>query len=202
VLAAIVAGIGGGVYYMNNFNRPPKDIFAQCRTTRSSHHVGGPFELVDETGKTVTEKDVIDGLTLVYFGYTYCPDVCPLDTARNAETVTLLEKQGIMVKPVFITIDPARDTPEVLADFTSYIHPRMVGLTGTEDQVKAAATAYQVYYAKQPNPDDPEFYLMQHMTNTYLMDPKYGYLQFFDRTVRPDAMAKTVACYADVIANN
>ena len=199
IVAVILAGIGAGAYYKLS---TPSDIFQQCRTSSTIADIGGPFELVDQNGNTVTDKDVIDGLTLVYFGYTYCPDVCPLDTARNAAAVSLLEKQGVMVKPVFITIDPARDTPEVVGDFVSYIHPRMVGLTGSEAQVKAAAKAYRVYYAKQVDPEDPEFYLMEHMTNTYLMHPKYGFLQFFDRTVRPESMAKTVACYADVIENN
>ena len=197
--AVVAAGLGGGAYYMLS---KPSDIFEQCRTSSSAAKIGGPFELVDQNGTTVTDKDVIDGLSLVYFGYTYCPDVCPLDTARNAEAVSLLEAENLMVKPVFITIDPARDTPEVIGDFVSYIHPRMVGLTGTEAQVKAAAKAYQVYYSKQVDAQDPEFYLMEHMTNTYLMDPKYGFLQFFDRTVRPESMANTVACYADVIENN
>lgn len=195
----VIAGIGGVGYYA--FKRPA-DIFEQCRTSSTVADIGGPFELTDNKGRPVTDKDVIDGLTLVYFGYTYCPDVCPLDTARNAEAVSLLEDQGIMVKPVFITIDPARDTPEALDEFVSYIHPRMVGLTGPEDRIKAVAKAYQVYFSKQVDPEDPEFYLMEHMTNTYLMDPEYGFLQFFDRTVRPEQMAKTVACYADVIKNN
>jgi len=199
--AVISAGIGGGAYYLLD---RPADIFEQCRstTTVANANIGGPFELVNQNGETVTEKDVIDDLTLIYFGYTFCPDVCPFDTARNAEAVDLLEQQGIMVKPVMITIDPARDTPEALADFSSYIHPRMVGLTGTDAQIKAAAEAYQVYYAKEQEPEDPEFYLMGHSVFTYLMHPDYGFLQFFGRAPRAKEVAKTVACYADVIENN
>jgi len=199
--AAVALGIGGGAYYLT---RTTPDQFAQCRTnsTAPGATIGGPFELVSETGETVTDKDVIDGLTLVYFGYTFCPDVCPFDTARNAEAVEILEQQGIMVKPVMITIDPARDTPEAMAEFTSYIHPRMEGLSGTEAQTSAAAKAYQVYFAKEQEPEDPEFYLVDHSTFTYLMHPDYGFLQFFGRAPRPDEMAKTIACYADVIENN
>lgn len=199
--AVISAGIGGGAYYMLN---RPADIFEPCRsnTTAPGAEIGGPFELVNHTGETVTEADVIDGLTLVYFGYTFCPDVCPFDTARNAEAVEILEQQGIMVKPVMITIDPTRDTPEAMADFASYIHPRMEGLSGTEAQTNAAAKAYQVYFAKESEPEDPEFYLMEHSTFTYLMHPDYGFLQFFGRAPRAEEMAKTLACYADVIENN
>ena len=203
IAAAVVlaAGAGAGAYY---YTSRPADIFEQCRSTATvaNANIGGPFELVNQYGETVTEKDVIDGLTLVYFGYTFCPDVCPFDTARNARAVELLEQDGIMVKPVMITIDPARDTPEVMGDFASYIHPRMVGLTGTEAQTKAAARAYQVYFAKEAEPEDPEFYLMEHSTFTYLMHPDYGFLQFFGRAPRAEEMAKTVACYADVIENN
>ncbi|HIP23551.1 MAG TPA: SCO family protein [Rhodobacteraceae bacterium] len=199
--AVVSVGIGGGAYY---YTTATPDIFEQCRTnsTAPGATIGGPFELVSETGETVTETDVIDGLTLVYFGYTFCPDVCPFDTARNAEAVEILEQQGIMVKPVMITIDPMRDTPEAMADFTSYIHPRMEGLSGTEAQTNAAAKAYQVYFAKEADPEDPEFYLMEHSTFTYLMHPDYGLLQFFGRAPRGNEMAKTVACYADVLDNN
>ena len=192
--------IGGGAYYFTQFKSP--DIFEDCRTTTSATSIGGPFELVNAQGETVTDTDVIDGMTLVYFGYTFCPDVCPFDTARNAEAVESLEAQGIMVKPVMITIDPERDTPEAMADFASYIHPRMVGLSGTEAQTKAAAKAYQVYFAKEEDPEDPEFYLIEHSTFTYLMHPDYGFLQFFGRAPRAEEMAKTMACYNEVIENN
>ena len=114
-----------------------------------SAQIGGPFELVSETGETVTDADVIDKPTLIYFGYTFCPDVCPLDAARNAAAVDILEERGDMVKPVFISVDPARDTPEVLAEFTDYLHPRMVGLTGSPEQVRAASKAYRTYYQAQ-----------------------------------------------------
>lgn len=199
--AAIVSiGIGGGAYYLNS---GPADLFEQCRSTTTvvNANIGGPLQLVNHRGESVTEQEVIDGLTLVYFGYTFCPDVCPFDTARNAEAVEILERQNTIVKPVFITIDPARDTPEAVADFVSYIHPRMEGYTGTEAQTKAAAKAYQVYFAKESEPEDPEYYLMEHSTFTYLMHPDYGFLQFFGRAPRPEEMAKTIACYADVIKN-
>jgi len=197
----IAAGIGGGAYFMRS---QPTDIFAQCRSTHAGiiTAFGGPFELTNQDGQTVTEKDVIDGMTLMYFGYTFCPDVCPLDNARNAKAVSIMEQQGLMVKPVFVTIDPARDTPAVMKDYVSYIHPRMVGLTGTDAQIKSITKKYLVYYSKELEPADPEYYLMSHSTNTYLMDPKYGFLQFFPRTVSAENMAKTVSCYADVIANN
>lgn len=155
--------------------------------------IGGPFELVRHTGETVTDTDVITGLTLVYFGFTYCPDVCPLDNARNAEAVDLLDQKGHDVKLVFITIDPARDTPEVLADYVEVMHPKMVGLTGTEDQVKVASKAFKTYYRKN---GEGEEYLIDHSTFSYLMNTD-GLVEFFRRDISAEDIAKTVSCYIE-----
>lgn len=195
---AAVAGLLGVLWYMTA-NKGADDLFAQCRASNvagGTAAIGGPFTLVDETGKTVTDKDVITGPSLVYFGYTFCPDVCPLDNYRNAEAVTLLEEQGKMVTPIFISIDPARDTPEVMADFTDNMHPRMVGLTGTPEQTKAASVAYRTYFRKEKD-GDPEYYLVDHSTQTYLMFPEHGFVEFFRRDETPEGMAKRVGCFID-----
>lgn len=194
-LVAAVLGFGGYYFYSGLGN----DQFAQCRTTSiaGNSKIGGAFTLTDHTGARVTDSDVIDGLTLMYFGYTFCPDVCPLDTARNAEAVEILEENGIIVKPVMVTIDPERDTPESMADFISYIHPRMVGLTGSLEEISAIAKLYKVFYAKEDAPEDDEFYLVSHSTSAYLMAPDHGLLQFFTRASRPEEMAETIACYAE-----
>ena len=153
---------------------------------------------MDETGNIVTDRDVIDMPTLIYFGYTYCPDVCPMDAARNAEAITLLEDRGVMVKPVFISVDPERDTAEQLADFTDYLHPRMLGLTGTPEQVKAASKAYRTYYKKhEPEDGDEEYYLVDHSTFTYLTFPEIGFVEFFRRDETAQAMADKIACFVD-----
>lgn len=173
----------------------PQDAFAQCsQSAVAGGDIGGPFELVSETGTTVTEKDVITRPSLVYFGYTYCPDVCPLDAARNAEAVELLTEKGVEATPVFITIDPERDTPEVLAEFTDVMHPEMIGLTGSAEQVKAASQAYRTFYKRQPGP--PDEYLVDHSTFTYLVLPEVGFVDFFRRDATPEKISETVACYA------
>ena len=196
---AVVAALLGVLWYMTA-NQGADDQFAQCRASNvagGSGTIGGPFTLVDETGKTVTDKDVITGPTLVYFGYTFCPDVCPLDNARNAEAVTILEEEmGKIVKPVFISIDPERDTPQAMAEFTEIMHPRMLGLTGTPEQVKAASKAYYTYFKKQVD-GDPEYYLMDHSTQTYLVFPEHGFVEFFRRDETAEAMAKRVGCFVD-----
>jgi protein SCO1/2 len=154
---------------------------------------------VDETGQTVTDVDVIDEPTLIYFGYTYCPDICPYDAARNAEAVTILEEQGKIVKPVFISIDPERDTPEQLADFTDYLHPRMLGLTGSPEQVAAASKAYRTYFKKQPSEDGDDYYLVDHSTFSYLTLPGEGFVEFFRRDIPADKMAEQIGCFLDAM---
>jgi protein SCO1/2 len=156
--------------------------------------IGGPFELVSETGETVTDKDVITEPTILYFGYTYCPDVCPLDSARNAEAVEILESRGQIVQPVFISVDSERDTPETMAEFTDILHPRMLGLTGSAEQIKAASQAYRTYYKKEEN-GDPEYFLIDHSTFSYLVLPEYGFVEFFKRDLTPEKMADQVGCF-------
>ena len=117
------------------------DPYAECRTGKvaGAAAIGGPFTLIDEDGRTVTDADILTKPSLVYFGYTFCPDVCPLDTVRNADAIDLLAEMGHDVLPVFISVDPDRDTVERLAEFTDYIHPEMIGLTGSAAAIRAAA---------------------------------------------------------------
>lgn len=190
-----VAGLLSGTLYtvLSKSNSNP---FADCGGGAiAGGEIGGPFTLTDEDAKTVTEADIITKPTLVYFGYTFCPDVCPMDAARNAAVVDILDAAGYDVTPIFITIDPARDTPEALRDFTANLHPKMIGLTGTEAQIKAASMAYKTYYQKQEG--DPKYYLVDHSTFTYLMAPNLGFLDFFDRDATAETMASRTACFLD-----
>ena len=156
--------------------------------------IGGPFELLNGAGELVTDEDVIDGPTLVYFGYTFCPDVCPFDVARNVIAVDILAEQGLEVTPVFISIDPERDTPDVVAQYAEDLHPNMIDLTGTPEQLRAASQAYKTYYARSSGEGD--FYLMDHSTFTYLMFPETGLATYFGRDVQPEEMARQTACLA------
>ncbi|MCR8549598.1 SCO family protein [Salipiger sp. P9] len=196
--AAVLALLLGGIWYATRPGDQAVDPFAPCRTAAiagGAEQIGGPFTLVNSDGETVTDADVITGPTLLYFGYTFCPDVCPLDTVRNADAVDLLEAQGKMVTPVFISIDPERDTPEAVGDFAHNVHERMIGLTGSLEQVKAASLAYRTYYKKQPS--DDEFYLVDHSTFTYLVLPGHGFVEYFRRDLPPEALAERAACFID-----
>ncbi len=193
-VVAVVAGLGGTIWKI--MADRSADPFAQCRAGQvAGGDIGGPFTLVDHDGRTVTDRDVITGPTLVYFGYTFCPDVCPLDNQRNVEAADILEEMGIGVTPVFITVDPARDTPEVMKSYVDNMDPRMIGLSGTEEQIRAAAQAYKTFY-KIADPSE-EFYLVEHMTFTYLMTPQHGFMDFFRREMEPEEMARRVACYVE-----
>ncbi len=195
-VAAVAALVGGSALWV--LWQQAGDPLAECRGGQvAGGSIGGPFTLTDETGAKVTERDVIKGPTLIYFGYTFCPDVCPLDNARNAEAVDVLGEMGFEVTPVMISFDPARDTPEVLRDFTDNLHPRMLGLTGTEEQVRAVSQAYKTY-SKVRDPDE-EYYLFDHSTFTYLMRPAADgtpqFLDFFRNDETADDMARRVGCF-------
>lgn len=142
--------------------------------------IGGPFSLVDQDGAAFTERDLTGKYAIVYFGYTYCPDVCPVDLQKLMRGLAAFEKadpaSAARVQPIFISVDPARDTPAVLKNFVASFGPRMIGLTGTDHQVAAAAKDYAASYHKveDPNPDEarPDAYLMAHSQIAYLMGPK------------------------------
>ena len=200
VLTAVVAAtaLGGAAWWVLR-GSAGDDPFAACRATSVGTGVasiGGPLSLIDENGDAVTEAQVISKPTLVYFGYTFCPDICPTDNARNAEAIDLLAGEGYDVGMALISVDPERDDPERLRDFTDYLHPEAMGYTGTMEQIQAAAQAYKAYFRKEDNAD-PEFYLVDHSTFTYLMLPGTGFADFFKREVTPAEMAERTACFID-----
>jgi protein SCO1/2 len=173
------------------------DQFAQCRSSTVAGDLGGPFELVNAQGKVVTDTDVITEPTLIYFGYTFCPDICPLDVDRNASAIEIMEERGQSVTPMFISIDPARDTPEVVGEFAEVMHPKMIGLTGSPEQVKAASKAYRTYYSAHPAVDDE--YLVDHSTFSYLVMPEIGFVEYFRRELRPEELADKIGCFVDQV---
>lgn len=146
-------------------------------------------------GETVTDTDVITEPTLIYFGYTFCPDVCPLDTTRNADAVDILAERGQSVTPVFISIDPERDTPEVVGDFAFNLHDKMIGLTGSPEQVKAASRAYKTYFKAHDKSD--EYYLVDHSTFSYLVTPQDGFVEFFNRDDTAEVLADKIGCFLE-----
>jgi len=153
--------------------------------------LGGPFTLVDHTGRTVTQADFGGRLKLIYFGYTYCPDVCPTELSSMAAAMDQLGADGERVQPLLITIDPARDTVPHMAGYVSLFHPRLVGLTGTPEQIATAARAYRVYYAKAPNGGEAD-YLMDHSSFVYLTAADGTVKAVFPARTAPEAMAEGI----------
>jgi len=154
--------------------------------------IGGPFELVDTAGKAVRWADFRGKYAIVYFGYAYCPDVCPTDVQRMSRGLADFEKaypdRGASIQPVFITIDPERDTQAVVAEFIGNFHPRLIGLTGTPTQVKSAADAFRVFYSKGETPDSGN-YLMDHSNITYLFGPDGKPIATLPTDLGPEAVA-------------
>jgi len=168
---------------------------------------GGPFALVDHHGRGVTDTDFKGRYMLVFFGYTYCPDVCPTDLRIIGDAMDMLGDAGESVQPLFITIDPERDTPEVLADFVANFHPRLLGLTGSKQQIASIANDYGVTFFKvffppsvsvsddqseNTSDDDNAAYLVNHSAATYLMGPDGKFITYFPHATTPENMARQI----------
>jgi protein SCO1/2 len=150
--------------------------------------IGGPFSLIDQNGNRVTEKDFRGRYTLVFFGFTSCPDICPAGLQLVAAALENLGKKADRIVPVFISVDPERDTPEKLGEYVRNFDARFVGLTGTPEEIAKAAKAYRVYYKKVPNADLPDDYSIDHTSIFYLMDPEGEFVTHFSPTTPVDDM--------------
>lgn len=157
--------------------------------------IGGPFALVDHTGRAVTDADFRGKYLLVYFGYTYCPDICPTTLQVVTQALDALGVAAAKIQPLLITVDPARDTARVLAAYVRHFHPSLIGLTGTPAQIARAAKAYRIYYARGGDDASDEDYLMDHSSILYLMGPDGGYLTHFTSGIDPDTLAAKLRGY-------
>ena len=183
-IAALLAVIGFGVLSMTNRGQLPSG-------SSGTALVGGPFSLVTHEGVLVTEAAFAGRPLLLYFGYTFCPDVCPTELQAMTAALQLLEDDGVdtaAVQPLFITIDPARDTVAVMARYVPLFHPRLIGLTGTEAEVKAANRAWRVYSAKVEDEGASE-YLMDHSSIIFLMRRDGSYFAHFGTGTPPRMIA-------------
>lgn len=158
--------------------------------------IGGPFTLTSHEGRTVSNSDFDGRYRLIYFGYSYCPDICPVDLQQLAQGLRLFERQSpdraSRVQPIFISIDPERDTPAVLDDYVAAFHPRLIGLTGTPEQIKDVARSYGVYFAKAGEPG-AENYLMDHSRVAMLFGPQEEPIAIVPHDQGADAVAAELA---------
>ncbi len=153
--------------------------------------IGGPFTLTDHTGRQVTERDYLGGFTLVFFGYTFCPDVCPTVLGDIALALDDLGDDAVAVTPLMISIDSERDTPAILAEYVPLFHERLIGLSGTTEQIKQVAAAYRVFYRRAEDPNYT-YYLMDHTSFVYLLDPAGKVVSLFRYGTSPDEMAAII----------
>jgi protein SCO1 len=172
----------GGVVWMQ-YSPPAVDSAA----------IGGPFQLVDSAGHPVSDQAFRGKYMLVYFGYTFCPDVCPTTLSDVATALDRLGPRADQVQPLFITVDPERDTPAVVGQYAANFSPRLVGLTGTPDQIAAVAREYRVYYARHRTGDKPGDYTMDHSSILYLMGPDGHFIAPIRADEPPEVIASDIA---------
>jgi protein SCO1/2 len=152
--------------------------------------IGGPFSLVGADGKPVTDRDFRGRYMLIFFGFTHCPDICPAELQVIAQALEQLGDKAKNVVPIFITLDPERDTPEAMANYVKSFGPNFVGLTGSPEAIAAAAKAYRVAYSKVENKESAGDYSVDHSALVYLMDPEGRYVTHFSYGLSADQMAE------------
>jgi protein SCO1/2 len=155
--------------------------------------VGGSFSLENGNGQLVTDRDFRGKYMLVYFGYTFCPDVCPTTLTEVADAMDKLGAKADKLQPIFITVDPKRDTPQVIKQYAAAFSPRLVGLTGSPDQIATVAKEYRVYYAEHRTGPGPNDYAMDHSSVLYLMGPDGKFVA----PIRPDEDGEHIAADLD-----
>ncbi|WP_072370730.1 SCO family protein [Hyphomicrobium sp. NDB2Meth4] len=191
MIASVIAGLVlGGIAAIAIIPGVQDRVLGPAGTAGSGKAlVGGPFTLTDQAGKTVTDKDFRGRYMLVFFGYTHCPDICPAGLQLISAALDKIGSKADKVTPIFVSVDPQRDTPETLATYVKNFNDRIVGLTGTPEQVAAIAKAYRVFYEKTPNENDPSSYGMNHTSIIYLMGPDGEYVSHFTAMTSLDDMA-------------
>ena len=190
IVVAVIAGvaIGAGSRFLlpdGNESRPAGGGFGQAA-------IGGPFELVDTQGQVRRPEDFRGKLMLVEFGYTFCPDVCPLGLQLFADVLDQLGPSAAELQPIFITLDPARDTPDVLASYVAHFSPQILALTGTKDQIDGAAKAYRVYYKLGADAATNPNYTVDHSAILYLMDRNGRFISHFTHETPPERVVAAI----------
>ena len=162
-------------------------LFKRNAPTPQSPQLDTSFSLTDENGRPTTQEDYSGRYKLVFFGFTHCPDICPLHLQTIGETLDLLGDKAEQVAPLFITLDPARDTLEVLRTYTDYFHPALIGLRGTESQTTAITKGFRLYASKVPTEDG---YTLDHSALTYLLSPEGDYIKVFTTQDKAETIAQ------------
>lgn len=177
-------------------NLKPQAKMVELKTV-GAPQIGGTFEMSDQDGNTVTEQKLIGKHSLIFFGFTHCPDICPTGLTLLTEVKNrLTPEQQSQLQTIFVTIDPERDTAPVLKQYLSHFDAEIIGLTGSKQQLKKMADAYLVYYARNPD-SDPDFYLMDHSAYVYVMDKNGNFIRHFPHHESAEKMAAIISNLLD-----
>ena len=186
----VIAAAAGGILFLYQSARDDRARFGRQHIL--SERIGGSFQLTDHHGRTVSDTDLRGRFALIFFGYTQCPDVCPMTLLSLTEALELLGHDGDAIQPVFITVDPLRDTPEMIADYLSNFHPRFIGLTGTRQQIASVERAFAVYAKAADGADKNANYLVDHTALAYLIGPDGAFRAFIQQTLSAAEMAEKI----------
>jgi len=205
MVAGLAVFLGLVAFAQGTADKRVGDMMQKSQQVAGKAAVGGPFRLIDTRGKAFTNRDLLGEFALLYFGFTHCPDICPDELEKVAEAVDAVERTtGAKVVPVFISVDPRRDTPARVAAYVKEFHPRMLGLTGSEQAVTDAAKAYRVYFSRTDGGGGGEGeagggggsdddYLVDHSIITYLVDPKGEFVTFYSKAFDARQLAESIA---------
>ncbi|KAF7988291.1 hypothetical protein HCN44_009936 [Aphidius gifuensis] len=190
---AIGGGVGCALLAYMYYLKEKKDLEIERERRRSigKTQIGGKFELINSKGETVKSDDFLGQWVLIYFGFSHCPDVCPDEMEKMVTVVEKLEANKFPVKPIFITVDPERDTKEVVEKYCKEFSPKIIGLTGNREQVGAACRAYRVYFSNGPKDPDND-YIVDHTIIMYLVDPEGLFVDYYGQTNSPEQIVASV----------
>jgi protein SCO1/2 len=209
MVAGLAVFLGIVAFAQGTADKRVGDMMKKSQQVAGKAAVGGPFKLIDTRGKPFTNANLLGEFALLYFGFTHCPDICPDELEKVAEAVDEVERTtGAQVVPVFISVDPKRDTPQRVATYVREFHPRMIGLTGSEQAVTDAAKAYRVYFSRtdggggsgsggattSPSSSvaENDDYLVDHSIITYLIDPKGEFVTFYGKNFDAKQLADSI----------
>lgn len=181
------------LYLLLSVRQPQKPIAGQGEIQNMAQ-IGGDFRLTDQEGTEFSSESLKGNFSLIYFGFTYCPDICPTSLHKISEVMSTLDKYKIPVKPVFITIDPKRDTPALLKEYLKHFHPRYIALTGTDEQIKDVTEKFKVFYAKVEGDDNS--YMIDHSSFVYLMDEEGRYVKHFYLNTPPQEIVDFIRVHS------
>jgi protein SCO1/2 len=186
------------VYILLFVELPNKPLSGQGNNISDNTPIGGGFILTDQNGNKFNSDELHGKLSLIYFGFTYCPDICPTSLQKLSAVIQTLDKYQIDVTPVFITIDPSRDTPALLKEYLGHFHAKFIGLTGTEEQIREVADLFKVFYARAKDAAATKGnYMLDHSSFIYLMDKNGRYMKHFYMSTTEEEMIEYIRINKD-----